>query len=61
MIHDPDILLSLVNTKLRDFYKNMEDLEDDLGWSKDEIDSILNPRGYFYDASLNQYKLKKED
>ncbi|VEU82707.1 DUF4250 domain-containing protein [Acholeplasma hippikon] len=57
MIKDPQILLSYINTKLRDFYKSIDELCDALDLSKDEIDEVLNEKGYYYDASVNQYKL----
>ena len=41
MIKDPNMLLSLINTKLRDFYRNLDDLCDDLDYDKDEIINIL--------------------
>ena len=56
MIKEPTILLSLINTKLRDFYSSIEDLCDDLDYSKEEIDEILNKEGYFYSKEANQYK-----
>ncbi|MCF0117953.1 MAG: DUF4250 domain-containing protein [Bacilli bacterium] len=58
MIQDPNILLSYINTKLRDVYKRIEDLCDDLDLNKDEIDAILNSIGYIYDKAHNQYKPK---
>lgn len=58
MIKEPNILLSYINTKLRDFYKSIDDLCEDLDLSKDEIDQILISIGYIYDESSNQYKLK---
>ncbi len=58
MIKDPNILLSVINTKLRDFYSSLEDLCDDLDYSKEEVENILNNNGYFYDSSLNQFTQK---
>lgn len=52
----PNILLSVVNTKLRDFYKSLDDLCDDLDESKDEIIEVLASIGYHYDKDLNQFK-----
>ena len=56
MIKDPNILLSVINTKLRDTYSSINELCIDLDYSKEEIDEVLNKSGYFYDSSLNQYK-----
>ena len=53
---NPVILLSLINTKLRDMYPSLDDLCEDMDTSKDEIDAVLNPSGYFYDKDQNQYK-----
>ena len=58
MIKEPTILLSLINTKLRDFYDSIESLCDDLDYSKEEVNEILNSIGYFYDPTINQYKLR---
>ena len=46
MIKNPSILLSIVNTKLRDQYSSIEDLCDDLDYSLDEVNKILNDAGY---------------
>ena len=51
----PLVLLSYINTKLRDEYSNIEKLIDDLNVSKEEIDEILNKIGYFYDREKNRY------
>ena len=52
---NPMILISVVNTKLRDFYSNLDDLCDDLDESRDEIERILNDAGYIYDSTENQF------
>jgi hypothetical protein len=52
---NPMILISVVNTKLRDFYSNLDDLCDDLDESRDEIERILNDAGYIYDSTKNQF------
>ena len=55
---DPVILLSYINTQLRDNYKDLEALSDGLDISRDELDSIvkkLEAIGYKYDNSLNQF------
>ncbi len=53
---NPIILLSFVNTKLRDKYSSFDELCDDLKEDKEELEKILNDNGYFYDSSLNQFK-----
>ena len=50
------VLLSLINTKLRDFYSSLDSLCDDLGEDKEEIINILSTINYHYDKELNQFK-----
>lgn len=53
---NPTILLSIINTKLRDEYSSLEELCDDLDESIDEIKEILLGIGYTYNKELNQFK-----
>lgn len=53
--NDPMILLSFVNTKLRDFYPSLGKMCDDLGCSKEEIESKLSAIDYKYNAELNKF------
>jgi thermostable 8-oxoguanine DNA glycosylase len=55
MIKDPNILLSVINTKLRDQYSSLDELCDDLDYSKEEIVEILSNNGFFYDSNKNQF------
>ncbi len=55
---NPILLLSIVNTKLRDFYSNLDELCQDLDESKDEIIDILASAGYIYDKEINQFREK---
>lgn len=55
MQKDPNILLCIVNTKLRDFYNSLDHLIDDLGYNKDELIEILSSIGYYYDEKLNRF------
>lgn len=55
---NPNILLSVVNTKLRDEYSSLAKLCDDLDQNEDELKQILASIGYFYDSDLNQFKQK---
>ncbi|MBQ2471605.1 MAG: DUF4250 domain-containing protein [Acholeplasmatales bacterium] len=55
---NPILLLSIVNTKLRDFYSSLDELCQDLDESKDEIIDILARFGYIYDKELNQFREK---
>ena len=56
--NDPIILLSYVNTQLRDNYKNIEALKEGLDISLDEMSAIiekLKAVGYEYDSDKNQF------
>jgi hypothetical protein len=53
---DPALLLSVINTKLRDAYPSLGALCDDLGESESEIKSALSLIGYEYNEELNQFK-----
>lgn len=52
---DPAILLSVINTKLRDFYADLDSLCDDLEADKDQIISSLSTIGYIYSPEKNQF------
>lgn len=54
--NDPIILLSVVNTKLRDCYSSLDALCDDLGESREEIESKLKAVGFKYDEASNSFK-----
>lgn len=56
MCNDPIMLLSYVNTKLRDQYNSLDELCDDLDYSKEELINILKCINYEYDEQLNQFK-----
>lgn len=53
---DPNILLSYVNTKLRDEYGSLDALCDDVDASPTELTEKLAAAGYVYDADTNQFK-----
>ncbi|OUN20543.1 DUF4250 domain-containing protein [Flavonifractor sp. An82] len=52
---DPIILLSYLNTKLRDFYSTLDALCDDLQVDKDDIIRSLSAIHCQYDPELNQF------
>lgn len=52
---DPVMLLSYVNLKLRDFYKNLEQLCEDMDISEEEITAKLTSIDYHYDKEKNQF------
>ena len=56
---DPIILLSYVNTQLRDNYGSLEALAEGLSLSADEVKEIVDKLegvGYKYDEAVNQFK-----
>lgn len=52
---DPVILLSYLNTQLRDNYSSLDDLALSLDFDKDEIINILSSINYYYSKSNNQF------
>ncbi len=52
---DPVILLSVVNTRLRDCHKNLDELCEDMGIQKPELMEKLKGIEYEYDAEKNQF------
>lgn len=53
---DPYILLSVVNTRLRDEYTSLDALCDGLDEDKTELVGRLFGAGYAYDPDTNQFK-----
>lgn len=53
--NDPFILLSFVNTMLRDKYKNLDELCGDLDEDKNAIISKLADAGFEYDEKANKF------
>lgn len=53
--NDPAMLLSYVNTKLRDEYDNLDKLCDDLDISREELEKKLGSINYAYDEKLNKF------
>ncbi|MBQ6843121.1 MAG: DUF4250 domain-containing protein [Agathobacter sp.] len=52
---DPVMLLSVVNTKLRDYYSNLEELAKAENITVEEIKAKLNQINYIYDEERNQF------
>ena len=52
---DPVMLLSVVNTKLRDFYPNLEELAVAEGTTAEEIIKQLETINYAYDRNQNRF------
>ncbi len=53
---DPVILLSFINTQLRDFYPSLEELCRDYRVDIHNITGILKSIDYQYNRDLNQFK-----
>ncbi len=53
---DPIILLSFINTKLRDFYPNLHELCMDLSADEEEIINKLSSVGYEYNKDKNCFE-----
>lgn len=52
---DPVILLSYVNTQLRDFYPSLDSFCEENELEKSKITDLLSRIDYEYDASQNQF------
>ena len=52
---DPVILLSYLNTKLRDYYSSLAVLCADLGLDEEEISQKIAVIDYHYDPERNQF------
>ena len=55
-IIDPNILLSIINTKLRDQFSSLEQLCYDLDVTEDNLVNKLRAIGKEYDRASNQFK-----
>lgn len=53
--NDPVILLSVINTKLRDYYPTLDALCDDIDIDKAELVKKLAAIGYEYKETRNQF------
>ena len=53
--NQPMILLSFVNTKLRDDFSSLDEFCDDFHIAKDEIMEKLASIDYEYDETLNKF------
>ena len=52
---DPFMLLSYVNTQLRDFYPDLDQMCQALGLVKKELEDKLAGIDYSYDKTINQF------
>lgn len=53
--NDPVILLSFINTKLRDFYPSLEELCKSLSLEEKKLTDKLASIDYHYDSTKNQF------
>lgn len=54
--NDPAILVSFLNTQLRDFYPSLEEFCKASGCDQKEIEDKLAKIGYIYDEAQNRFK-----
>lgn len=53
---DPDLLYSLLNTWLRNDYRDLDDLARGLGLERGPLEAHLVHHGFAYDAGLRQFR-----
>lgn len=58
--NDPLLLMSVVNTKLRDYYADLDALCDDLNQDRAALEEKLAAIGYRYDEQRNQFVIGKK-
>lgn len=56
LLSDPFILLSVINTKLRDEYSSPDDLCSSLGIDRKDLDDRLRAAGFEYMPQINQFR-----
>lgn len=57
MTLNPDLVASIINTKLRDYYNDLDSLLDDLD-NAEEMINILMENDYLYIKEINQFRKK---
>lgn len=53
---NPVLLVSIINTKLRNQYTSLHDLCEDLDLHYDDLQAVLNRSHYVYDEDQNQIR-----
>ncbi len=53
---DANILFSIINMKLRDFYPSLDALCEDMGEDRKEIEETLSQAGFEYDEERNCFR-----
>jgi len=54
--NDPFMLLSVINMKLRDNYSSLDELCEDMGIKREEIESKLKDAGFEYIEDANSFR-----
>lgn len=54
--NDPIMLMSVINTKLRDEYSSLDELCKSLGIEKEELTEKLGKAGFTYRPEINQFR-----
>jgi hypothetical protein len=54
---EPHMLLSWINTKLRDEFKSLEKLCEEYGFKCEIVEAKLKTIGYGYNNDVNQFKV----
>ena len=57
---DPALLYSLINTKLRNDYADLDDLVRSLDIDREALEKYLAAAGFVYRAGQNQFRLRAE-
>lgn len=52
---DPNMLLSILNMKLRDYYRNLDALCDDMDEDRQKLIDVMAKAGYRYDEARNAF------
>ncbi len=52
---DPNMLMSWTNMKLRDYYKSLDELCDDLEIDRNNLEGRLNAAGFEYSPEFNKF------
>lgn len=53
---DPIMLVSIINTKLRDVYSTLDALCEDLDLNQNELEAKLHEAGFDYMPEINQFR-----
>lgn len=53
---DPNILVSIINLKLRDYYSSLENLCEDMDIDINILENSLEKGGFSYNKEVNQFK-----